>query len=532
MEDVTEENIDVPIAGNPPENIPTESPSDTLESIPQPKAEEELLAALSAVPQAAASTPLAPPPPPAEKIDTPVTKGALPNMPAPVPKTAVPLTSPQLLQAFDTAGAADVKFEEPNIPQPVAEAPESEPSAGPKPFSAKDIPTGPPTTPKTPPILRAANMLNGGNAIEAAQMARTMMAETPPVPKAEKTPVMEIGIPAAAQKKPLADALPAEKSADVQKPDSQKAEEREETPFERNLRESGLKEALPRQDRPAPERATLSAQKDDGLPRIHTYAEDMGREIEKRGATISSIVLAEKARQPQQDEAPTPERRRSVLLILGSAILIVFGLGAVGGTIYYLTRTAPSMPAPAPTLIPVNHRASLEMSDQEPLAETLAKAKASTSINLGEVEAFDIEKNGIPLTASQILTALGAPDELTRNATGILVGVYAYNHTQPFILVSVSAYDLAFHAMLAWEPTVGTALGDFFAPPNVPIGGITTRAPSLSFNDTIIANLDARVSQSAWPILYAFPQQNLLLITTSENTVREVLTRLSLQTGN
>ena len=66
------------------------------------------------------------------------------------------------------------------------------------------------------------------------------------------------------------------------------------------------------------------------------------------------------------------------------------------------------------------------------------------------------------------------------------------------------------------------ALGDFFAP----LGKRADDAPSLTFKDTIVQNLDVRASQGEWPILYTFPEQHLVIITTNEFTFREIITRL------
>ncbi len=50
--------------------------------------------------------------------------------------------------------------------------------------------------------------------------------------------------------------------------------------------------------------------------------------------------------------------------------------------------------------------------------------------------------------------------------------------------------------------------------------------PTLSFTDTVLQNLDTRESQSSWPVIYAFPTQGLLIFTTNEYTLREIMTRL------
>lgn len=342
------------------------------------------------------------------------------------------------------------------------------------------------------PKLSAKDLLHGGNAVLAAQSA---MAQKDAVPVANEAPV------------PV------------------------ETEFEKNLREAGLKEALERPGA-APERVeeVPAEQAPDGAPRIRTYAADMSEEIKKRGAALSTIIVAEQARTVPLPEPEKPRTRRGLLIIVGAGVFIMLGIGAITAAVV-LTSGVTTTGAPSMSIIPFNHLAQITQSSTTSLAQTLASARASAKMSLGEIEAFGITKDGTPLSAYDILTALGAPDQLARNATGILAGIHAADHTQPFLLISVSAYDRAFAGMLAWEGTIGDTLGNFFAPNSVSAQSIAAHAPALSFEDVVLQNLDARESQDVWPILYTFPRRDLLLITTNQSTLREILSRLSLQSA-
>lgn len=310
----------------------------------------------------------------------------------------------------------------------------------------------------------------------------------------------------------------------------------EEMLVDRNLRESGLKEALPRENVAPSKLEAPSTDDSRGSPRIHTYAADLSREIGKRDATLSSIITAEQMRGggPERPEAPAAPRdngpRLIVSLSVGALILVVIGVGAIWAAITWNAQPK-QIVSSAAGLIPVNARTVVIEGDKTPLATSLAAARSSAELDLGEVEALDVATGTEALSAENLLTALGAPNELARNANGILIGLHSFNHVQPFIIVSVSAYDRAFEAMLAWEKTIGDDLGPFFAPEGAP-QGIGFRAPRLSFTDHVSGNIDIRESQGAWPVFYAFPRQNLLVITTNENTLKEVMTRLSLQNAS
>jgi hypothetical protein len=302
-----------------------------------------------------------------------------------------------------------------------------------------------------------------------------------------------------------------------------------ETPFDRNLREAGLREALQRPGTAPPKVAGVQETGPDGTPRIRTYAADMSEEIRKRGAALSTIIAAEQERPvPQPIEAPVAERRSGRLYAIAAVFLLLLG-GGIASAAFLLFGSTPASPALESSIIPLNERGQVAVASRNPAPLALAEARASAKLSLGEIEGVTVTNNGAVLSPYEILTELGAPNALARNATGILVGLHQADHVQPFLLVSVSAYDTAFDAMLSWEGTIGDSLGNFFAPSSVPADAIATHAPPLFFTDGITQNLDVRQSQGAWPILYTFLRRDLLLITTNQATVREVLSRLSLQ---
>lgn len=300
-----------------------------------------------------------------------------------------------------------------------------------------------------------------------------------------------------------------------------------DTPKERNIREIGLE---PRQPRPTSEAVRPIQKQQTGLPNIRTYASDMSEEIRKRGETLSTIVSAERSREekeiglePQRIEDEKKQKIKNILLLGGAGLLVTLGIGIVI-TLFVLMGQSPAE-LPRESMIPVNKSVTVATEPRITLPVTLAKERTAAVLKLGEIEEIVITENGVPVPPQELLRRFGAPDVLVRNAIEVMVGVHAYNRTQPFIIISVSAYDRAFEGMLLWEATMGDTLGTFFAP-------INQKAPALKFTDQVFQNVDIRESQSEWRAVYTFPERNLLLITTNNSTVKEVLSRLSLQSGN
>lgn len=262
----------------------------------------------------------------------------------------------------------------------------------------------------------------------------------------------------------------------------------------------------------------------DGIPVIRTYADDMKREMKRRGATLTSIVGEERARSAKQKlsagKAPALPKR-NILLIAGTFVLIGVGSAALVAALI-LTKKEEVLP-PETKLIYTNAQKIVFLDENTPLPALLAQSRADSKISLGETENFVIAKNGAVLSPEEVLILLGAPPALARNALDIMVGVHSFDRNQPFIIVTTSFYDLSFQAMLAWETSIAETLGDFFKP----VQANSSVPPPLVFSDTIFKNIDVRKSNAEWPILYTFPERGILIITTNQNTLNEILVRLS-----
>ncbi len=311
-----------------------------------------------------------------------------------------------------------------------------------------------------------------------------------------------------------------------------------ESPVQRSIREIGLKPRVVQEKKETSSTDTL-ATKPGELPRIRTYAADMSEEIKRRGETLSTIISAERMKMGKgpvgdetsvKTEVSVQEKNKGVLLSLAAIGLLFFGCVALA-VAFLVTREQPVAPQRM-SMIPINYSELVVVQTEESTTETLAALRQDTDLRLGEMKEFILTEFGAPLQGSEILTLLGAPNLLARNSTNALVGIHAFDRNQPFILVRVSAYDLAFEGMLQWEDTLAESLGGFFAPYKAARDPQPSKPPRITFSDRVYQNIDVRESGPEWKILYAFPRRDLLLITTNESTLREVITRLTLQSGS
>lgn len=268
--------------------------------------------------------------------------------------------------------------------------------------------------------------------------------------------------------------------------------------------------------------------KNTGLPVIRTYAGDMNREIKAKGATLTAIVGAERERSAREKIRPKPAKPvlspRRTALIAGTILFIVIGAGSLI-IVSFLNKEEEIVP-PEASLINANDRVTIAVDQEIPLTDTLADARQSARISLGEIQHFVITKDGVPAKPGEVLTLLGAPQALARNAVKLMIGVHAFDRNQPFLIVTTSFYDLSFQAMLSWEETMAETLQDFVRP-----AATAGEPPLLSFSDVIFKNLDVRQNVGGWPLLYTFVSKDTLIITTNTNTLNEILTRLAVSTA-
>lgn len=256
------------------------------------------------------------------------------------------------------------------------------------------------------------------------------------------------------------------------------------------------------------------------VPRLRTYASDISRVIRARGETLTSIVSAEKKAEEKKKPAAPPASGASYLMLAGAIVLPLIGVAAIVGTL--VITAEPKETASLPAGIIFSNSTELVPDDgTKSLSDTLSDKRAAANLLLGEIQRFVLVREGVPLSPPEIARVMGLPEGATREVVGAMVGIHSFNYNQPFAIFEVITYDRTFNALLEWEPLAARSLGPFFAPRSAP-----NPVPRLTFSDKVIQNLDVRESEKTWPILYAFPTRTMLVVTTNEFTLREIMTRL------
>ncbi|MBU6310717.1 hypothetical protein KGO06_02155 [Patescibacteria group bacterium] len=262
------------------------------------------------------------------------------------------------------------------------------------------------------------------------------------------------------------------------------------------------------------------------LPKMRTFAEDLAVEIQRKGTTSASIVEAERARAARAalmtGVSESEPRRRTILT---AATVVLVGAGVLGLIAAYVAFSWPVAreEVRTPSIISTNSVLRVVQPSYESLPDTLGLARKDANLPLGDIEEIVLTLAAASSTPAAILAALNAPEPLAREATSVMLGFHSFNRTQPFIIIRIAQYDRAFAAMLRWEEEMARSLGTFFEP------ALAGAPPTLAFRDAVVRNTDARISPDSWPILWTFVRRDVLVITTNQYTLSEILARLAAQ---
>lgn len=285
------------------------------------------------------------------------------------------------------------------------------------------------------------------------------------------------------------------------------------------------------------------------LKQIRTFQGDIAEALKHQNQSVVSIAAREHAKQeetgvaPAYADSPTPSDShlwRTVLLILGTVILL--GGGGYGGwyaySQYQVKTALPTVYVPENQLLTPTTSFDLNVSslDRSALLTAISTA-VRKNLSSGAVEAIEVREGdgqNAPLATTEHFFVryleTQAPASLIRSFNPLFyLGALGPNSsesaTHPFVIVKLDSFENAFPGMLLWEATLSKDLLPLISP-------ASDRANSNRFQDVTIQNKDARVlkdSQGSTVLLYSFYDNNFLIITDNEASLRTLVSDLNAQ---
>lgn len=565
------------VASAPIPPAPKLSPA-TVTQAPKP--------APAAVPQQAAPAPAAVPTP-AEKpapvtvippILAPKVEPKAPTAPAQaVPKPpVVPLQSSETKSAI-LPGVVRTVAAETSVPRPIssgsvmeelrsqAQSPlhplrtmaADEQTAAPKPPPAPAPAPVPPVAPKPEPI-----------ASPIAAMPAPASAPQAPRPFVAPTAFKEIpSVPSGAPAKPGAPVVPhisvmhpeaipgakprvmPEAPAPVEPP---KPSPKPVPPPPENL--PGLPKAAP-----APQSPRVDPQ--SPLKPLRTFKLDAQESVKANRTSLVSVAAAEERRRasgsgPQllETRPRTPFPWKRIAVGVASLALILLGGAAIAYVVIGPPTVEPPTEVQASTIMYVDGSTEVELQslDHTALVRKLTELRDDAGLSLGLIREFFLTlpitqtaTDGEETVGKRLATTQEAMDVLSPNMPDSLsralqpefiMGAHVFDGNQAFIVFRTDAYQQAVAGMLDWEYAMRAELSPFFdrnprprTPGEATNSTTTPRVIPSSFVDAIVRNHDARVLYNEAGdiiLLYAFLDQRTIAVTTNENTLFELASRL------
>jgi len=281
---------------------------------------------------------------------------------------------------------------------------------------------------------------------------------------------------------------------------------------------------------------------------IRTYKSDVEETIQTNHLSSINIAMAESSKMIGQTAQAEKETKNAVI---NKSILILSLLLILGGALAFLVPQIliqiqySTKPVLVETISPrsimtvdLEEKINIKDTNQNRIGTTLKERIEQSATRLGQVKnIFLTEGSGTEeelTTSSKFLELIQAntPDKILRTLKDqYMFGLHNYNGNQSFLILKVGSYDIAFSGMLDWETTLWQDFKELF---NLQTDQ-TTSSSSLAidmhtFQDATFNNKDCRIIKNLSEnvtFLYSIIDENTIVITTSVDTLKEIINRIS-----
>ena len=302
----------------------------------------------------------------------------------------------------------------------------------------------------------------------------------------------------------------------------------------------------------APAPAATSPTQDESanvVKSLRTYERDVADSI-RGGQTVMSINRAaqkQKEERHQISEQTEVVARNSLKTII-SVVLILAALGTLGVVFFVGKQQAPVAPAVVVrTIVSVDNTRNVKINStaRDTFVNDIKKAVQDTR-DPGEGNQ-SANKSLVALNLGTSITADTFFKSVAKNIPASLIrafnsewlfGFHSLTHHEPFLIVGIDSFDNAYSGMLLWEQNMPTDLREIFLANNIAevtstVGTTTVKQKvpvplKKQFEDKLVKSRDTRVlknDQGDIVLLYSFIDTKYVVITTNEETFREIIAR-------
>jgi hypothetical protein len=273
---------------------------------------------------------------------------------------------------------------------------------------------------------------------------------------------------------------------------------------------------------------------------LRTLSSDLAEAVRVQQGSAIKIAIAEDERRAAERDAASPTSKSNLSFILASIVIVLVAGGGVGFALWYKAQSTAAIPvSTTPVVTSIVRTEATDTLDitgktNTEIARSFRAIVANPGIRIGTMKNVLITTTpaggtATRVPANQFLSALGAhttPAFLRALSQDYMLGMYFYDRTNGYIILSGTARDYLLSGMIAWEPYMVQDLA--------PILGIDTTGDKAAllnapFADTLIENRTTRavVGTDNKPVFfYSFLDDGTIFIGADGKTLTEAIRRL------
>lgn len=266
---------------------------------------------------------------------------------------------------------------------------------------------------------------------------------------------------------------------------------------------------------------------------IETYVNDMTKILESnKGGLIKELIQEQERREDEKIKNSPEDKKNKFFVVLGSALLLI-ALSFLGyalikkkdaGRVEVSSQFKPIIFTDEATFTEIGK------STKDEIATTVLAEMNTLKLTAGEVGAIYLTENKKIIGLRRFLSLIGA-SFVTRDevyvSDNFMLGATFKNERDIFFLFKVRSFADIFPVMRDWEKKILYDLAGFF---RIDLTIDTNYLTSQEFEDGIISNKNARIlydKDGNIIMLYVFADENSVIITSTEDSAREVMRRLT-----
>ncbi|TSC70565.1 MAG: hypothetical protein CEO12_286 [Parcubacteria group bacterium Gr01-1014_46] len=267
---------------------------------------------------------------------------------------------------------------------------------------------------------------------------------------------------------------------------------------------------------------------------LRTYQGDVQEAIEKNKYSSTTILVSEQKRKLESpidpEKANQINKNRNKTFVLLGVAFIVLGLVSISTLYYIKSNEKVNIEKQTKSIITFSEERTVETTNQtkEDFINKILEDKSSWNMAVNSVLYLNILSETTEARIENVLSLLSPnmPPSLVRSfGEKYMFGVYSFDTNEPFIILNVNDFSLAYPGMLKWEKDMVTDLGGLFGV--IDSGNASTSVPV--FTDETIKNKDIRIAKdsSGNPLfLYSFVDRKTLIITKNQNILSALVDKL------